>query len=56
MLWFDGGLVALWWAFSVFMLARMVTLVLRERTDAWLVLGATMPQAGRAARLTPPTS
>jgi putative MATE family efflux protein len=39
-LWTGAGLAALWWAFSVFMLARMVTLVWRERSDRWLVLGA----------------
>ena len=36
-----AGLVALWWAIGVLMLARLVTLVHRERTDAWLVTGAT---------------
>jgi putative MATE family efflux protein len=36
-----GGLVVLWWAFGAFMGARLVTLVLRERSDAWLVTGAT---------------
>lgn len=40
-LWTDGSLVMLWWAIVAFMLARMVTLVWRERTDTWLVLGAT---------------
>jgi putative MATE family efflux protein len=36
------GLVWLWVAFAVgFMLARAVTLGLRERSDAWLVTGAT---------------
>jgi putative MATE family efflux protein len=40
-LWLDGGLVWLWWAFTGFMLMRMATLLWRERTDAWLVLGAT---------------
>ena len=34
-----GGLVALWGAFAVFMLARLVTLTLRARGDAWLVTG-----------------
>ncbi|HEY8456144.1 MAG TPA: MATE family efflux transporter [Actinopolymorphaceae bacterium] len=37
---FGGGLVALWWAFGGFMLARCVTLLLRERGSAWLVTGA----------------
>jgi putative MATE family efflux protein len=40
----DGGLVALWWAFDVFLLARLVTLVWRWRGDAWLVTGATLPR------------
>jgi putative MATE family efflux protein len=40
-LWLGGGLVALWWAFSGFMLARLATLLWRERGDAWLVLGAS---------------
>lgn len=38
-----AGLVALWWAFGAFMVARMVTLVLRERGEAWLVTGAAAP-------------
>ena len=37
----EAGLVALWWAVGVLMLARLVTLVGRVRTDAWLVTGAT---------------
>jgi putative MATE family efflux protein len=41
-----AGLVALWWAFSAFMVARLVTLVVRWRGEAWLVTGATLP--GRA--------
>jgi Na+-driven multidrug efflux pump len=36
----DAGLVWLWAAYGAFMLARMVTLVARERGDAWLVTGA----------------
>ena len=36
----DGGLVWLWWAFGAFMLARMAAVVLRERSDVWLVTGA----------------
>jgi len=40
-LWLDGGIVALWWAFGGFMLLRLLTLVTRERRDAWLVTGAT---------------
>jgi putative MATE family efflux protein len=35
----SSGLVALWWAFGGFMLARLVTLLVRERSDAWLVTG-----------------
>lgn len=42
----DGGLVALWWTFTGFMLARLVTLVWRERSDAWLVTGAALPRRG----------
>lgn len=40
-LWAGGGLVWLWWAFGGFMLARLVTLMLRERSPAWLVTGST---------------
>src|SRR6266545_1336583 len=36
----DRGLIALWAAFGVFMLARLVTLTLRARGSAWLVTGA----------------
>ncbi len=36
----DGSLTALWWAFSGFMVIRMLTLLWRARTDRWLVLGA----------------
>ena len=35
------GLVALWGAIGVWMLARLVTLTHRERSGAWLVTGAT---------------
>ena len=35
-----GGLVALWLAYSVWMVARFVTLALRARGTAWLVTGA----------------
>lgn len=38
--WLDGSLVALWWALGGWMLARLVTLVARERGTAWLVTGA----------------
>jgi Na+-driven multidrug efflux pump len=40
-LWLGGSLVALWWAFTGFMLARLATLAWRERSDEWLVVGAT---------------
>ena len=36
-----GGLVALWVAYSVWLVARFVTLTLRARGSAWLVTGAT---------------
>jgi hypothetical protein len=39
----DGGLVALWWAFNGYLLARLVTLLWREHGDGWLVTGATLP-------------
>ncbi|MFD0800442.1 MATE family efflux transporter [Streptomonospora algeriensis] len=39
----DPGLVALWCAFAVWMAARGVTLGLRARGDAWLVIGAARP-------------
>jgi len=39
-LWAGGGLVWLWWAFGGFMLTRLVTLVLRERSSSWMVTGA----------------
>jgi Na+-driven multidrug efflux pump len=39
-LWWRGGLVELWLAFVAFMVMRMLTLIVRERSDRWLVLGA----------------
>jgi putative MATE family efflux protein len=40
--WATGsGLLWLWVAFGGFMLARLVTLVVRERSAAWMVTGAT---------------
>ena len=36
----SGGLLWLWAAFCGFMVARLVTLVVRERTGAWMVTGA----------------
>ena len=38
-----GGLVALWLAFSGWLLARFCTLVLRVRGSQWLVTGAVRP-------------
>ncbi|MBW5480755.1 MATE family efflux transporter [Streptomyces bambusae] len=38
---FGGGLTALWWAMTLMMLVRMVTLQLRARSGRWLVTGAT---------------
>ena len=35
-----GGLVALWVAYSVWLIARFVTLTLRAAGSAWLVTGA----------------
>jgi putative MATE family efflux protein len=37
----DAGLTWLWVAFGGFMFARMLTLVVRERSDAWLITGPT---------------
>lgn len=39
--WTGAGLAWLWAAYGGLMLARMVTLVLRERSDAWLVTGVS---------------
>ncbi|MEU7555987.1 MATE family efflux transporter [Streptomyces sp. NPDC044571] len=36
-----GGLTTLWWAMTVMLLVRMVTLQLRARSGRWLVAGAT---------------
>ncbi|MFB7463750.1 MATE family efflux transporter [Streptomyces sp. NPDC056224] len=36
-----GGLTMLWWAMTLMMLIRMVTLQLRARSGRWLVAGAT---------------
>ncbi|RSS80985.1 MATE family efflux transporter [Streptomyces sp. WAC06614] len=36
-----GGLTTLWWAMTLMMLVRMVTLQLRARSGGWLVTGAT---------------
>ena len=40
----DAGLVWLWWAFDAFLVARLVTLVVRWRGEAWLVTGAALPR------------
>jgi putative MATE family efflux protein len=37
---YGGGLVALWLGIGVWMTARLITLGLRARNDAWLVTGA----------------
>ena len=34
-----AGVVALWWALVAWLLARLVTIILRYRSDAWLRLG-----------------
>ena len=39
----DGGLVALWWAFDAFLLARLLTLVPRWLGGRWMVTGAALP-------------
>ncbi|MGW9039741.1 MATE family efflux transporter, partial [Streptomyces sp. NPDC055721] len=36
-----GGLAALWWAMTLMMTVRMVTLWLRSRSGRWIVTGAT---------------
>lgn len=36
-----GGLMALWWAMTLMMTVRMVTLWLRTRSGKWIVTGAT---------------
>ncbi|MFJ7207828.1 MATE family efflux transporter [Streptomyces sp. NPDC098789] len=36
-----GGLTTLWWAMTLMMLVRMVTLQLRARSGRWLVTGAS---------------
>ncbi|MFC8077034.1 MATE family efflux transporter [Streptomyces sp. NPDC057307] len=38
---FGGGLTALWWAMTLMMAVRLVTLWLRTRSGHWLVTGAT---------------
>ncbi|WP_335932376.1 MATE family efflux transporter [Streptomyces sp. PTD5-9] len=37
----DGGLTALWWAMTLMMAVRLVTLWLRTRSGRWIVTGAT---------------
>ncbi len=46
-LWLGGGLEWLWWAFTGFMSVRLLTLWWRQRTDAWLVLGAAPSSRAR---------
>ncbi|MGW7437269.1 MATE family efflux transporter [Streptomyces sp. NPDC054849] len=36
-----GGLTTLWWAMTLMMLVRMVTLQLRARSGRWVITGAT---------------
>ncbi|MFD7321313.1 MATE family efflux transporter [Streptomyces sp. NPDC059875] len=36
-----GGLTALWWAMTLMMIVRMLTLWLRSRSGRWIVTGAT---------------
>ncbi|MFE7614460.1 MATE family efflux transporter [Streptomyces sp. NPDC057496] len=38
---FGGGLTALWWAMTLMMAVRLVTLWLRTRSGRWIVTGAT---------------
>ncbi|NYE41855.1 MATE family efflux transporter [Streptomyces fulvorobeus] len=38
---FGGGLTALWWAMTLMMTVRLVTLWLRARSGRWLVTGST---------------
>jgi Na+-driven multidrug efflux pump len=40
--WLDLGLVWLWLAYGGFMLARMLTLVLRARSDGWIRTGSDL--------------
>lgn len=39
--WADAGFTWLWVAYGGFIVARLATLWLRQRSDAWMVLGAT---------------
>ncbi|NUR28188.1 MAG: MATE family efflux transporter [Catenulispora sp.] len=48
----DGGLTGLWWALGVFMLARLLVLTARVRTDRWLVTGAGPMAGGDAVEAT----
>ncbi|MER6445807.1 MATE family efflux transporter [Streptomyces venezuelae] len=38
-----GGLTALWWAMTLMMVVRMITLRLRAGSGRWLIAGATRP-------------
>ena len=42
----DQGLLGLWWALGVFMLARLIALAARIRTDRWIVTGAERGASG----------
>ncbi|WP_189518948.1 MATE family efflux transporter [Streptomyces sindenensis] len=37
----DGGLTALWWAMTLMMAVRLITLWVRTRSGRWIVTGAT---------------
>jgi putative MATE family efflux protein len=49
------GLVALWLAYSLWMLARLVTLTWRARSSRWLVTGAVRRLPGLAGALSGPS-
>ncbi len=36
-----GGLTALWWAMTLMMAVRLITLWVRTRSGRWIVTGAT---------------
>jgi MATE family, multidrug efflux pump len=46
--WWGGDLAWLWWAFTGFMVMRMLTLWWRQRSDSWLVLGAAPSSRARS--------
>jgi len=45
-----GGLIALWIAFSVWLLSRLATLTLRARSSRWLITGAVRVSGPRPAQ------